>query len=97
MISAATYRASRTVAELEHWRRFRTAARERFPDRIEPVLSALLGTILGDTPTACALVGLRSEAQARAAAAADTQLNERERQFVREAVKRAEVADPGSG
>lgn len=42
---------------LQRLRECRAAVEERFPDHDEPILHALLGALLADSPTGCVLVG----------------------------------------
>lgn len=44
---------------IDHLRHCRELVRSRFPDQSEPVLHALLGVLLADSPTACVLLGMR--------------------------------------
>lgn len=60
------------------------ALRARFPERPEPVLSALVNALLSDTPSGCVLLGLRNPAQVAAAVAASCPLSAEEAEFVRE-------------
>jgi aryl-alcohol dehydrogenase-like predicted oxidoreductase len=60
----------RDPAAIERYRRAAAAVRERFADRPEPVLAAVLGALLAGNPTACVLLGQRNPRQVEAAAAA---------------------------
>lgn len=60
-----------------------SALRERFSDHPEPVLHALLGAILDDAPTGCAIVGLRNPRQVTAAAQAGAALDSETKAWVR--------------
>ncbi len=60
-----------------------TAIRARFSDHPEPVLHGLLGAILDDAPTGCAIVGLRNPDQVRAASRVGEALNTEDRDWVR--------------
>lgn len=55
---------------LAHLRRCRAAVEERFAGRPEPVLHALVGSVVSDVPGSCALLGLRTPAHTAAAARA---------------------------
>jgi myo-inositol catabolism protein IolS len=68
---------------LEGIRRATFALRERFSDHAEPVLHALLGAILDDAPTGCAIVGLRNPEQVNAASQAGEALDPETRAWVR--------------
>ncbi len=59
------------------------AIRDRFTDHPEPILHALLGAILDDAPTGCAIVGLRNPQQVRAVATAGDILSSEDRDWVR--------------
>lgn len=54
---------------IDHLRRLAGEVEARFDDHPEPVLHALTGPLLEDSPTACVLLGLRDERQAGAAVA----------------------------
>lgn len=64
-------------------RRATAAISERFSGHPEPVLHALLGAILDDAPSACAIVGLRNPEQVRAAAQVGDALGAEDRDWVR--------------
>jgi myo-inositol catabolism protein IolS len=53
---------------LAHFRRCRRAVERRFAAHPQPVLHALTGALLADSPGACVLLGLRRPAQVHAAA-----------------------------
>ncbi|MEM8930254.1 MAG: aldo/keto reductase [Acidobacteriota bacterium] len=57
---------------------------KRFAEQPEPVLHALIGAILSDTPTGCALVGQRRIDQVRAAAATGDVLDPETLRWVRQ-------------
>jgi aryl-alcohol dehydrogenase-like predicted oxidoreductase len=61
---------------LEQLRLNGQALAQHFHQRINPVLSALVGSVLWDEPTACALLGLRNPQQAERAAAIDVELEQ---------------------
>lgn len=69
---------------LAHYRRCRAELQDRFATQPEPVLRALVGALLADTPTGCALVGLRRPEHAEAAAAAGEPLSNKDAKWVRE-------------
>jgi aryl-alcohol dehydrogenase-like predicted oxidoreductase len=56
---------------------------ERFADRPEPVLNALLGALLQDAPSGCVLLGQRNPAQVQAATHAAAPLSAAEAAWVR--------------
>jgi aryl-alcohol dehydrogenase-like predicted oxidoreductase len=57
----------RDAAFLDHLRSCRDQVSRRFAPHPQPVLHALTGSLLADSPTACVLLGLRNPAQAEAA------------------------------
>jgi len=66
--------------------RLRSCRREmakRFPDESEPTLHGLIGTILSDTPTGCALVGQHRPEHVEGAATAGETLDEADSRWVR--------------
>jgi len=69
---------------LAHYRRCRAELERRFSGQPEPVLHALVGALLSDTPTGCALVGLRRPEHAEAAAAAGETLSGEDARWVRD-------------
>jgi len=69
---------------LAHYRRCREKLQIRFAGQPEPVLHALVGALLSDTPTGCALVGLRRPEHAEAAAAAGEPLSGQDARWVRD-------------
>lgn len=68
---------------LQHLKRCRGAVQGRFPAIDEPLLHALVGALLEDAPTGCALVGLRNPAQVEAAARAGEALSSEDADWVR--------------
>jgi len=68
---------------LAHFRRCRQRVEERFGAHPEPVLHALLGALLADTPNACALVGMRRPEHTRAALTIDEPLTPEDAAWVR--------------
>ena len=69
---------------LAHYRHCREELQSRFGGQPEPVLHALVGALLADTPTGCALVGLRRPEHAEAAAAAGESLSSEDARWVRD-------------
>lgn len=69
---------------LAHYRHCRAELESRFAAQPEPVLHALVGALLSDTPTGCALVGLRRPEHAVAAAAAGEPLSSEDARWVRD-------------
>jgi aryl-alcohol dehydrogenase-like predicted oxidoreductase len=69
---------------LAHYRHCRAELESRFGAQPEPVLHALVGALLSDTPTGCALVGLRRPEHAVAAAAAGEPLSGEDARWVRD-------------
>jgi aryl-alcohol dehydrogenase-like predicted oxidoreductase len=68
---------------LDHLRRCRAAVCERYSEHPHPMLHALIGALLGDQPSACALLGLRRPEHAAAAATAGEPLSPDEAAWVR--------------
>lgn len=68
---------------LAHYRACRQAAEERFAGHPQPVLHALTGALLADSPTGCCLLGLRRPHHAEAAAAIGHPLSPDEAEWVR--------------
>lgn len=73
---------------LAHYRRCREELETRFAGEPEPVLHALVGALLEDTPTGCALVGLRRPEHAEAAATVVESLSSEDARWVRELYRR---------
>ncbi len=73
----------RDRALLAHLRECRHALEGRFPERPQPILSALVGAVVSDEPAACALLGMRRPEHARAAAEIDAELDPRDLEWVR--------------
>lgn len=72
--------------DAEALERMRVAAahvRQHFANDKEPVLHAVVGAILADTPTACALLGQRTPRHVEAAAAIGEPLSPQEAEWVR--------------
>ncbi len=83
----------RDQAVLDHLQRCRDLVTERFGDRTsQPVLMAVLGSILADAPTSCVLLGMRNPEQVAAAAELGDMLTDDEAAWVR-ALYRDELAD----
>ncbi|HXI12475.1 MAG TPA: aldo/keto reductase [Thermoanaerobaculia bacterium] len=68
---------------LDRLRRRKEKIEERFRDRPEPLLHALLGVLLEDSPTGCVLLGQRNPEQVEAAAVAGELLSSDDAEFVR--------------
>lgn len=68
---------------LARFARNRSAVTERFSDHPEPVLHALIGSVL-DQDASTALVGMRNRAQARAAATLGARLSGEDASWIRE-------------
>lgn len=76
------FRDAETIAR---YQRAAAAMRQRFAaESSEPVLHAVIGALLTDNPTACALLGQRTTNQVAAAAAVGEPLSEEDAQWVRE-------------
>ena len=73
---------------IEHLRRCRESVRTRFPDQPEPVLHALLGVLLADSPTACVLLGMRQPRHVAAASKVGRALSPVDARWVRELYRR---------
>jgi aryl-alcohol dehydrogenase-like predicted oxidoreductase len=70
---------------LDHLRRCREEVTRRFRERSsQPVLLALLGALLADSPSGCVLLGMRNPAQVEAAAAIGELLGADEALWVRD-------------
>jgi myo-inositol catabolism protein IolS len=69
---------------LAYYRYCRAELTRRFSGHPQAVLHALVGALLSDTPTGCALVGLRRPEHAEAAAAAGEALSSEDAGWVRE-------------
>lgn len=81
---------------IDHLRRCRERVTERFGDRTaEPVLTAVLGVLLEDTPTGCVLLGMRNRRHVEAAAAVGDALSPEDAEWVR-TLYRSRTADPES-
>lgn len=70
-------------ALLDHLRRCREEVGRRFAAHPQPALHALVGALLSDAPTGCALLGLRNPDQVDAAAAAGEPLAAADAAWVR--------------
>ena len=68
---------------LNHLVSCRKQVEAKFSHLAQPVLSALLGTLLSDTPTGCVLLGMRSPAHVQAALAAGKELSQEDAAWVR--------------
>jgi aryl-alcohol dehydrogenase-like predicted oxidoreductase len=75
--------AFRDLGLLAHLRRCRCEVEARFPEHPEPVLHALTGALLADSPTACVLLGLRRAGHAEAAARVGDALSPADAEWVR--------------
>lgn len=73
----------RDPAAIERYKNAAAAMRERFPSHREPVLHAVIGALLTDNPTACALLGQRNPRQVEAASAVGEALGREEAGWVR--------------
>lgn len=62
--------------------RARREIEARYPDHPQPLLHALVGSLLADSPAACVLVGQRNPGQVDSAAAAMDVLSEKEARWV---------------
>ena len=69
---------------LEHLRYCRDEVTKRFATHPEPVLQALLGVLLADTPTACVLLGMRRPSHVASAAAVGEPLSLEDASWVRD-------------
>ena len=69
--------------ELRRLREVRRQVEARFADHPEPTLHVLVGALLTDTPSGCALVGLRDTDQAEAAGKIGEPLSDDEVAWVR--------------
>lgn len=82
----------RDVQLLTHLRHCRDQVIDRFGERTsEPVLMALLGALLADTPTGCVLLGMRNRRQVESAAALGDLLTPDEAQWVRDLYRQREA------
>jgi len=77
-------KAFRDPAALAHFQRCREEVTKRFPDHAEPVLHALVGSLLADAPTACVLLGMRRPAHSAAATAVGQPLSIEDARWVRD-------------
>ncbi len=68
---------------IERMKRARKAVESRWPTHPQPVLHALIGALLADTPTACALLGQRNPSQVASAAAVGEELTDDEANWAR--------------
>lgn len=73
----------RDPAAIERYKRAAAAVRQRFADRPEPVLHAVVGALLTGNPTACVLLGQRNPKQVAAAAAVGEALSAADAEWVR--------------
>jgi aryl-alcohol dehydrogenase-like predicted oxidoreductase len=78
---------------LRAMRECRAAVETRFPERADSVLWALTATLVEDTPGSCVLLGLRTEAHARAAGALGDPIEPQDARWVR-SLYRAAAASP---
>jgi myo-inositol catabolism protein IolS len=79
----------RDPAALARMQEARDAVTQRFGDRPQPVMHALVGALLAGCPTACVLIGQRNIRQVAAAATAGEPLSPRDAEWVK-AVYRGE-------
>jgi aryl-alcohol dehydrogenase-like predicted oxidoreductase len=68
---------------IERMKEARHALEARWPDHSQPVLHGVIGAILSDSPSACALLGQRNAGQAEAAAAVGEPLSTEDAAWVR--------------
>lgn len=76
-------RAFQDARLIEHLRDCREKVHQRFSDHPEPVLHALIGSLLVDSPTACVLLGMRRPSHVRAAAVVGEPLSRNDADWVR--------------
>jgi aryl-alcohol dehydrogenase-like predicted oxidoreductase len=75
----------RNAEAIQRYKRAAAAVREKFgAEHAEPVLHAVIGSLLTANPTACVLLGQRNAKQVAAAAAAGEALSVEDAQWVRE-------------
>jgi aryl-alcohol dehydrogenase-like predicted oxidoreductase len=70
-------------AFIERMKNAAAAMRQRFKDKKEPVLHAVIGALLAGNPTACVLLGQRNAKQVEAAGAAGEPLSSEDAAWVR--------------
>lgn len=79
-----TRRAEFQDAELlAHLRRCRDQVTARFAGRRQPVLDALIGTVVADAPGACALLGMRRPEHAKSAAEVSVEFSSADLEWLR--------------
>jgi aryl-alcohol dehydrogenase-like predicted oxidoreductase len=76
------------VTLLKKLQRNKLKLEEKFPDHPQPVLHGLLGTLLADSPTGCALLGQRDVSQVNAAAKLGEALTEKDADWVKKLYER---------
>ena len=76
--------AFRDSALLDHLRVCKQEVTERFPSHPRPVLHALLGVLLEDSPTGCVLLGMRQPKHAESAAMVGEPLSSEDAQWIRD-------------
>lgn len=68
---------------IARYKRAAAAMRDTFPGQKEPVLHAVVGALLADSPNACVLLGQRNVSQVASAAAAGNPLSREDAEWVR--------------
>ncbi len=86
--------AFRDEALLAHLRRCRERVERRFSDQPEPVLHALVGSLLTDAPSGCVLVGMRRPQHAAAAVVLGSPLGPEDASWVRRLYRQADQVSP---
>ena len=84
------------VELLARLRRCREAVLARFPQRPQALLDVLIASVVTDVPTACALVGMRQQRHAAAAAEIDIRFTAAEIDWVRRIYRGASDPEVGS-
>jgi aryl-alcohol dehydrogenase-like predicted oxidoreductase len=77
------------AAVIERMKSAREAVEKRWAGRPQPVLNALIGALLSDSPTGCVLLGQRNPSQVDSAAAAGEPLSNEEAEWVRKLYREA--------
>lgn len=78
------------ASALKRLRKAADSIRARYKDHPEPLMHALVGSLLADAPNGCVLVGQRNIRQVAAASRAGDRLSPSEAQWVREQYARSE-------